>query len=211
MTSARSRSARISFSMTTSPTSSNVRAATTFSASFSMTSWPRLSSATSTFGVTLTRSLRPPVKTSTVSSSLLLRKVPNPVGGWASRSTSSFNVMIWSRASRNVAARRSFWAVREPRDACVSASRCSRYRVACGASDSRRRSSATSDSKKPTWLSSSSAARDRRASGSCAVIVITSTGGPLLRPYLRRPRCWDLQTTCRYHTVIYRLRRSGSP
>ena len=70
ITRARSPSARISLSITTSPTSSNSRAATTLRASLSMTSWPRSRSSTSTFGLTLTRSLRPPVKTSTVSSSL---------------------------------------------------------------------------------------------------------------------------------------------
>ena len=56
----------------------------------------------------VTRSLRPPVKTSIESSSLRLRKVPKPAGGWASRSTSSLSFMIWSRASRRVCASRSF-------------------------------------------------------------------------------------------------------
>jgi hypothetical protein len=52
-------------------------AATTLSASLSMTSWPRCSSSRSTLGLTFTRSLRPPVKTSTVPSSLRRsRKVP---------------------------------------------------------------------------------------------------------------------------------------
>ena len=34
--------------------------------------------------------------------------MPKPAGGWASRSTSSLSVMIWSRASRRVWASRSF-------------------------------------------------------------------------------------------------------
>ena len=37
--------------------------------------------------------------------------MPKPAGGWASRSTSSLSFMIWSRASRSVWARRSFWDV----------------------------------------------------------------------------------------------------
>ncbi len=80
----------------------------------------------STVGLTLTRSLRPPVNTSMVSSSLRPRNVPKPVGGWASRSTSSFSVMIWSRASRRVVASRSFCAVSDASADWVSASRCSR-------------------------------------------------------------------------------------
>ena len=40
-----------------------------------------------------------------------LRKVPKPVGGWASRSTSSLSVTICSRASRRVWASRSFCEV----------------------------------------------------------------------------------------------------
>ena len=58
-----------SLSITTSPERSNARASTTFIASLSMTSWPTRSSATSTFGDTDTRSLRPLVKMSTVPSS----------------------------------------------------------------------------------------------------------------------------------------------
>ena len=55
--------------MTTSPTVSKPWAMTTFSASLSTTSWPGRSSSRSTLGLTLTRILRPPVKTSAVPSS----------------------------------------------------------------------------------------------------------------------------------------------
>ena len=48
---------------------------TTFSASFSTTSWPGRSSSSSTLGLTLTRILRPPVKTSAVPSSVAGRKI----------------------------------------------------------------------------------------------------------------------------------------
>src|ERR1700729_1139344 len=53
---------------------------TTLSASFSTTSWPGRSSASSTLGDTLTRILRPPVNTSAVSSSHAFRKTPKPGG-----------------------------------------------------------------------------------------------------------------------------------
>ena len=74
MTSARSPGppsgfSRTSLSMTTSPTRSKPNASTMLSASLSRTSWPRRSSSTSSDGETATRSLRPPVKTSTVPSS----------------------------------------------------------------------------------------------------------------------------------------------
>jgi hypothetical protein len=65
-----------SLSMTTSPERSKPRASTTFIASLSMTSWPMRRSSPSTFGDTDTRSLRPPVKTSTVPSSCRVRKMP---------------------------------------------------------------------------------------------------------------------------------------
>jgi hypothetical protein len=141
---ARSPSARTSLSITTSPMVSNSRAATTLRASLSMTSWPLWSSSRSTEGLTLTRSLRPPVNTSIESSSLRWMKTPKPEGGCASRSTSSLSVTIWSRASRRVWASRSFWAVTAARDRCVSESRCSSSRDEPGASASRRRSSPTS-------------------------------------------------------------------
>ena len=142
ITRTRSPSARTSLSITTSPTFSKSSAATTLRASLSMTSWPRCSSSRSTEGLTLTRSLRPPVKTSMESSSLRARKVPKPAGGCASRSTSSLSVMIWSRASRSVWASRSFCEVTAARDRWVSASRCSSARECIGLSASRRRSSA---------------------------------------------------------------------
>ncbi len=104
-------------------------AATTFIASLSMTSWPRRSSSSSTLGLTATRSLRPPVKMSTVSSSLRPRKTPKPAGGWASRSTSSFRATIWSRASWSVSTSRSFWVVTAARLACRSAIRSSSTRL----------------------------------------------------------------------------------
>ena len=97
MTSARSPSSRISLSMTTSPTVSKPWAITTLSASLSMTSWPGFRSSMSILGLTLTRILRPPVKTSAVPSSQADRKTPKPDGGCASRSTSSFSATIWSR------------------------------------------------------------------------------------------------------------------
>ena len=159
MTRARSPSARISLSMTISPTSSKSRASTTLRASLSMTSWPRTRSSRSTVGLTFTRSLRPPVKTSIESSSLRPRKVPKPAGGCASRSTSSLRATIWSRASRRVWASRSFWAVTAARERCVSARRSSRPRVWPGASASWRRRTATSSSRKRTWFMSSSGLR----------------------------------------------------
>ncbi len=64
-----------------SPARSNSMASTTLSASFSMSSWPRRSDWSSTLGLTFTRSLRPPVKMSAVSSSLACRKTPKPAGG----------------------------------------------------------------------------------------------------------------------------------
>ena len=51
------------------------------------------------------------------------RNVPKPAGGCASRSTSSLSVVIWSRASRSVCARRSFWLETAARDRWASASR----------------------------------------------------------------------------------------
>ncbi len=150
MTRARSPSASSSLNITTSPTCSKSRAATTLSASLSMTSWPRRRSSRSTAGLTLTRSLRPPVKTSTESSSLRARKVPKPAGGWASRSTSSLSFMIWSRASRSVWARRSFCEVTAASERWVSARRSSSPREPPGASVSRRRRSPTSASRKRT-------------------------------------------------------------
>ena len=62
--------------MTTSPARSNPRAATTFIASLSMTSWPCFRRSTSTSGETATRSLRPVVKMSTVPSSKASRNTP---------------------------------------------------------------------------------------------------------------------------------------
>src|ERR1700745_3200899 len=53
---------------------------TTLSASFRTTSWPGRSSDSSTFGDTFTRILRPPVKTSAVSSSPAFRTTPHPDG-----------------------------------------------------------------------------------------------------------------------------------
>ena len=81
---------------------------TTLSASLSTTSWPGRSSASSIPGLTLTRIFRPPVNTSALPSSQACRKIPNPDGGCASRSTSSFSATIWSRASRKVLTSRSF-------------------------------------------------------------------------------------------------------
>ena len=134
--------------MTTSPTVSYDWAMTTLSASFSTTSWPGRSSLSSTFGDTFTRILRPPVNTSHVSSSFAFRKTPNPDGGWASRSTSSFSATIWSRASRRVAASRSFWAVTPVRLPSVSRSLSSRSLTCRGESASLRRSTAISSSRK---------------------------------------------------------------
>ena len=74
MTRTRSPSASSSLNITTSPTFSNSSAATTLSASLSMTSWPRDRWSRSTLGLTLTRSLRPPVNTSIESSSLRLQE-----------------------------------------------------------------------------------------------------------------------------------------
>ena len=165
MTRARSPSASSSLNITTSPTCSNSSAATTLSASLSMTSWPRRRSSSSTSGLTLTRSLRPPVKTSTESSSLRCRKVPNPAGGWASRSTSSFSFVIWSRASRRVWASRSFWLVTAASDRWASASRSSTVRWEPGASLRRRRRSVTSASRKRTCPMSSSALRPASGPG----------------------------------------------
>ena len=120
---------------------------TTLSASFRTTSWPGRSPASSTFGDTFTRILRPPVKTSAVSSSHALRKTPNPEGGWASRSTSSFSATIWSRASRSVAASRSFWLETPVRLASVSRSLSSSSLTCLGESARRRRSTAISSSR----------------------------------------------------------------
>ncbi len=145
--------------MTTSPICSNSSAATTLRASLSMTSWPRTRVSTSTAGLAVTRSLRPPVNTSIESSSLRCRKVPKPAGGCASRSTSSLSRVIWSRASRSVSASRSFCAVTAESERCVSASRSSMPREWPGASLNRRRRSPTSASRKRTWSASSDAER----------------------------------------------------
>jgi hypothetical protein len=124
-----------------------------------MTSWPRRSSASSTFGLTVTRSLRPPVNTSTVPSSFASMKIPNPDGGWASRSISSLSETIWSRASLRVATSRSFCAVSDAMLDCSSTSRWSMARLCLGDSASLRRSTATSCSRKATWLARSSGLR----------------------------------------------------
>src|SRR5215471_17480667 len=121
---------------------------TTLSASFSTTSWPGRSVSSSTAGLTLTRILRPPVKTSAVPSSQAPRNTPKPEGGLASRSTSSFSATIWSRASRSVSARRSFWPVTEESLASASRSRSSTRRACLGESASLRRRTATSSSRK---------------------------------------------------------------
>jgi len=134
--------------MTTSPTFSYPWAMTTLSASLSTTSWPARSSLNSTFGETFTRILRPPVNTSAVPSSHGFRKTPNPDGGWASRSTSSFSATIWSRASRSVVASRSFWAVTPERLPSVSRSRSSSILTWRGESASLRRRTAISSSRK---------------------------------------------------------------
>ena len=73
---------------------------------------------------------------------------PKPDGGWASRSTSSFSATIWSRASRRVAASRSFWAVTPVMLPSVSRSLSSRSRTCRGESASLRRSTAISSSRK---------------------------------------------------------------
>ncbi len=65
-----------SLRVTTSPERSKPRASTTFMASLSMSSWPYCSASPSTAGETDTRSLRPPVKTSTVPSSKRPRNTP---------------------------------------------------------------------------------------------------------------------------------------
>src|SRR5215471_19289253 len=121
---------------------------TTLSASFSTTSWPGRRVSSSTAGLTLTRILRPPVKTSAVPSSQAPRNTPKPEGGLASRSTSSFSATIWSRASRSVSARRSFWPVTEESLASASRSRSSTRRACLGESASLRRRTATSSSRK---------------------------------------------------------------
>ena len=77
-------------------------ASTTVSASLRRTCWPRCSVSTSTVGDTATRIRRPPVNTSTVSSGPAVRKTPYPLGGWASRSTSSWSCRSWARASWRV-------------------------------------------------------------------------------------------------------------
>ena len=174
MTRTRSPSSRSSLNMTTSPTSSKSSAATTLSASLSMTSWPRTRVSISTLGLTFTRSLRPPVKTSMESSSLRFRKVPKPAGGWASRSTSSFSFMICSRASRRVWASRSFWEVTAASERWVSASRSSRPREWPGDSPSLRRRSVTSASRKRTWLMSSSAFLPPPALSDADMVVTSS-------------------------------------
>ena len=184
--------------ITTSPTCSKSSAATTLRASLSMTSWPRCSASRSTEGLTLTRSLRPPVKTSIESSSLRSRKVPKPAGGWASRSTSSLSVMIWSRASRRVWASRSFCDVTAASDRWVSASRCSRPREWAGAS--REPAAEVGDlglqEARPGSRSSSGAASTRaRNRHPCSTSASPPCG---CRPYPRarrtergRPRCWS--------------------
>src|SRR5215475_2540754 len=120
---------------------------TTLSASFSTTSWPGRSESSSTAGLTLTRILRPPVKTSAVPSSQAPRNTPKPEGGLASRSTSSFSATIWSRASRSVSASRSFCPVTEASLASASRSRSSTSRACLGESASLRRRTATSSSR----------------------------------------------------------------
>ena len=178
MTRARSPSASTSLSMTTSPTFSKPWAMTTLSASFRTTSWPGRSSLSSTFGDTFTRILRPPVNTSAVSSSHALRKIPNPDGGWASRSTSSFSATIWSRASRSVAASRSFCAVTPLRLPSVSCSRSSSSLTCRGESASRRRSTAISSSRNEICavrLFTSSSCRDTRPPSSLVAKPLTSS------------------------------------
>ncbi len=76
ITRARSPPSRISLSITTSPARSWPRAWTMFMASLSMTSWPCSRVSMPTSGETATRSLRPPVKMSTLCSSTASRKTP---------------------------------------------------------------------------------------------------------------------------------------
>ena len=188
-TRARSPSASSSLSITTSPTSSNSRAATTLRASLSMTSWPCGRASRSTDGLTLTRSLRPPVKTSTESSSLRCRKMPKPAGGWASRSTSSLRVMIWSRASRSVWASRSFWEVTAARERWVSASRCSSTRE-----DARARRPAGGAGRRPRPRGRRPGLASLQGSGPSCVrqpgtgTCVTSWGAPRSRPYSCRTK-----------------------
>ena len=63
-------------------------------------------------------------------------------------STSSFSATIWSRASRSVAANRSFWPVTPVRFASLSRSLSSRSLTCRGESASLRRSTAISSSRK---------------------------------------------------------------
>ena len=93
-----------------------------------MTSWPTRSASISTLGDTATRSFRPPVNTSTVPSSKVCRNTPYPLGGCASRSTSSLSAMTWSRASRRVPVSFSFRSVSVATLLWASASRSSSTR-----------------------------------------------------------------------------------
>src|SRR6201993_2105161 len=151
---------------------------TMFSASLSTTSWPGRSASRSTFGLTFTRILRPPVNTSAVLSSRAARNTPKPDGGCASRSTSSLSATIWSLASRRVEAKRSFCEVTEVSDASVSRSRSSSKRTWRGESASLRRSTAISSSRKEICavrLDTSSSCREARPPSSLAATALTSS------------------------------------
>src|SRR6478609_9914021 len=76
-----------------------------------------------------------------------MRKTPYPLGGCASLSISSLSATIWSRASRNVSARRSFRSPRFAARACASANRSSSARIWRGDSATFARSSSTSSSR----------------------------------------------------------------
>src|SRR5580704_2974495 len=130
---------------------------TMFSASLSTTSWPGRSASRSTFGLTFTRILRPPVNTSAVVSSRAARNTPKPDGGWA---------------------RRSFCEVTEVSDASVSRSRSSSKRTWRGESASLRRNTAISSSRKEICavrLDTSSSCREARPPSSLAATALTSS------------------------------------
>ena len=178
-TRARVPSSSSSLKTTTSPCASAPRASTTFSDSLSTTSWPRVIDSDSSSGWMETRILRPAVKTSTVPSSLVPRKVPYPDGGIVSFSTSSRNAAMCSRASRRVADRRSFCETAWASWPLVSRIRSSRVRTRLGASCRRRRRRTISSSRvftwswsSPTWCSYSA----RRRSCSAATMPPPSTG-----------------------------------
>ena len=215
MTRARSPSASSSLNITTSPTCSKSSAATTLRASLSMTSWPRWQRRRGRRdGLTLTRSLRPPVNTSMESSSLRARKVPKPAGGWASRSTSSLSVMIWSRASRRVWARRSFCEVTAGQRALGVGEP---LLEAAGVRRARRPAGGAGRSPRPrgsrTWLAQLVGARPVRAGPLRGVMTSPHASGPPVSSTLPVAR-WTVARAdphaCRHDLIatLERVRRS---